>query len=60
VICLVYVDDTLFYSPKTEYIDELIEKLKAQDMELEVEGTVAGFLGVHIERNEMDGLVKLT
>jgi hypothetical protein len=27
VICLVYVDDTLLYSPKQEYIDEIIVKL---------------------------------
>jgi len=24
VICLIYVDDTLFYSPKPEYVDEVI------------------------------------
>ena len=28
-------------------------------MELEVENSVAGFLGVHIERNELDGTIKL-
>jgi Reverse transcriptase (RNA-dependent DNA polymerase) len=28
VICLVYVDDTLFYSPKEEYIQAVIEQLK--------------------------------
>jgi hypothetical protein len=49
VICLVYVDDTLFYSLRAEYIDEVIEKLKEQEMDLEVEGSVASFLGVHIE-----------
>ena len=60
VICLVYVDDTLFYSPKKEWIDEAIEKLKAHKMELEVEDSVAGFLGVHIERNTDEGTIKLT
>ena len=29
-------------------------------MELEVEISVAGFLGVHIERNELDGTIKLS
>ena len=48
-ICLVYVDDTLFYYPKAEYIEEAIAKLKELGMELEVEDSVAGFLGVHIE-----------
>jgi hypothetical protein len=60
VICLVYVDDTLFYSPKPEYIDEVIQKLRDAEMDLEEEGSVAGFLGVHIERNEEDQSIKLT
>jgi hypothetical protein len=60
VICLVYVDDTLFFSPKEEYINDVIEKLSKAELELEVENSVAGFLGVHIERNNADGSVKLT
>jgi len=60
VICLIYVDDTLFFSPKQEYIDEIISKLQnEQNLALEVEDTVAGFLGVHIERRD-DGSIKLT
>jgi len=60
VICLVYVDDTLFYSPKKEYIDDAIRKLRDAGMDLEEEDDVAGFLGVHIEKNEVDGSMKLT
>jgi hypothetical protein len=60
VICLVYVDDTLFYSPKPEYIDDVIRQLRERDMDLEEEGNVAGFLGVHLECNEEDGSIKLT
>ncbi len=60
VFLLVYVDNTLIYAPKEEYIDEVIQKLRQQDMELEVEESVAGFLGVHMERNERDGSIKLT
>jgi hypothetical protein len=59
-ICLVYVDDTLFYSPKQEYIDEAIQKLWDSGMELEVEDSVAGFLGVHIDRDESNQTIKLT
>lgn len=55
-----YIDDTLFFSPKEEYIDEVIEKLRKADMELEVEDSVAGFLGVHIERDNKDGAIHLT
>jgi hypothetical protein len=35
VICLVYVDDTLLYPPKQEFIDEIIAKLREEEMELE-------------------------
>jgi hypothetical protein len=60
VICIVYVDDTLLYSPKEEYIDEILAKLEAEGMELEVEASVAGFLGVHMERNENNDTITLT
>ena len=60
VICLVYVDDTLFYSPKPKYIDEVIQQLHDQVMELEEEHDVAGFLMVHIEKNEPKGTSTLT
>lgn len=60
VICLVYVDDTLFFSPKEGFIDEAINRLRERGMDLEVEGEVAGFLGVHIERNAEDGTIVLT
>ena len=38
-------------------IDEAIAKLSESELDLEVEDSVAGFLGVHIERNEMDGSI---
>ena len=59
VICLVYVDDTLFFSPEEKFIDEVIKKLSETDLELEVKKSVAGFLGVHIDRSE-SGQIKLT
>jgi hypothetical protein len=46
VICIVYVEYTLFYSPKESYIMEAIEALKKENMDLEVESDVSGFLGV--------------
>jgi hypothetical protein len=54
VICIVYVDDTLFFSPRQEYIDEMMIKSEATrlELELEAEDNVAGFLGVLIERQE--------
>ncbi|CAJ1969856.1 unnamed protein product [Cylindrotheca closterium] len=46
VICLVYIDDTLFFSPKEEYINKAMESLKSQRVAVEIEDSVAGFLGV--------------
>jgi Reverse transcriptase (RNA-dependent DNA polymerase) len=52
VICLIYVDDTLFFSPRKEYIDQVIQKLKVdRQMDLEIESDVSGFLGVHVGDN---------
>jgi hypothetical protein len=34
VICIVYVVDLLFWSPKEEYIDEFGERLHAKEVEL--------------------------
>jgi hypothetical protein len=41
VIYIVYVDDTLFYSPRESYILEAGEALNQENMELEVESDVA-------------------
>lgn len=59
VICLVYVDDTLLFSPKQEYIDEVLEQLKENEMDLEIESDVAGFLGVNIDYRA-DGTIEMT
>jgi hypothetical protein len=53
VIVLVYVDNTLLFSPNDAYVDDVISKLQQSYMELEVEDSVAGFLGVHIECNTL-------
>jgi hypothetical protein len=34
--------------------------LQDKEMTLEIEDSVAGFLGVHIERNQSNGSIKLT
>jgi hypothetical protein len=61
VICLCYVDDTLLFSPKQEWIDEVIDKLKnTADLSVEIEDDVAGFLGVQIKRDDKKGTVTLT
>jgi hypothetical protein len=61
VICLVYVDDTLLYAKSMDDIDEVIRKLtQDHQMTLEVEDDVAGFLGVHIEKDPQTGNIILT
>jgi hypothetical protein len=51
VIALVYVDDTLLFSPKQEYINEILLKLKVKCLDLNIEEDVAGFLGVHVGKS---------
>ena len=60
VIALVYVDDTILFSPKGEYIDEVIEKLRDGGVTLEEEDDIAGFLGVKITRDDSKGTITLT
>ena len=61
VIILCYVDDTLLFSPKQEWIDEVLHKLRnTADLSVEVEDDVAGFLGVQIKRDDQEGTVTLT
>jgi hypothetical protein len=61
VICLVYMDDCLFYSVNENYIDDLLESLKHNEptkFDLSVEDDVAGFLGILIEKQD-DGSIEL-
>ena len=60
VICLVWTDDCLFFSPKEEYIDRVLGQLKNKcSLDLNVEEDVAGYLGVNIDRSE-DGRIEVT
>ena len=46
VICLVYVDDTLFFSPDPKYIKEVTDKLRSLGMELEEEESISPEMNV--------------
>ena len=59
VICAIYVDDTIFWSPNESKIDSTISDLKALDFELTDERDVDSFLGVQIDTTK-DGVVKMT
>jgi hypothetical protein len=53
------MDDTLFFSPKQEYINEILLNLKAKGLDLNTKEDVAGFLGVHVGKNP-NGSIELT
>jgi hypothetical protein len=57
VICLQYVDDTIFFSPKKENIDSVINQLREAGVSVEEEDDAAGFFGVQIEHNPKDGTI---
>ena len=60
VICAVYVDDTLLFSPRAEYIDEVLALLRSEEIELEEEDGVAGFLGVNVQQDSESGEIHMT
>ena len=62
VMCLVCVDDTLLFMRNIKDIDATLHRLSTheQKMALEIEDDVAGFLGVHVVRDEDSGSDALT
>jgi hypothetical protein len=58
VICIAYVDDCCMLAAEMSDIDQVLQKLRKLNMQLEEEDDIAGFLGVHIERTH--DRVKLT
>ena len=59
-ICLVYVDNCLFYSTARATINADLDLLKQQSLDFNIEDSVAGFLGVHLHRNEETGAIHMT
>ena len=59
MICVVYVDDCLFFSRQKVHINRAIQYIKDTGMDLNVEDDVAGFLGVHLNHKD-NGQVALT
>jgi hypothetical protein len=56
-----YVDDCLFFSHSEEKIHAVLKDLKLANptsFQLNIEDDVAGFLGIHLEKQE-DGLIEL-
>ncbi|CAI7855134.1 unnamed protein product [Closterium sp. NIES-53] len=55
---LVYVDDILLFSPSLERIKEVQGKLK-ETFQCKALGPVGYYLGLHVERNEVKGWLRL-
>ena len=51
IICVIYVDDTIFFAPKTATIESIITSLK-ESFELTDEGEVDAFLGIKVTKND--------
>ncbi|CAI7792837.1 unnamed protein product, partial [Closterium sp. NIES-54] len=58
VFLLVYVDDILLFSPSPERIKEVQGKLK-ETFQCKALGPVGYYLGLHVERDEVKGWLKL-
>jgi hypothetical protein len=59
VICVVYVDDLIFWSKDTLAINDSAMQLRELGMDLEQEDDAAGFLGVTLERDPEMSLLKM-
>ena len=59
MICAIYVDDTIFWSPNEIKIDETISELKALNFDLTDEGEVDSFLGIKIDTAD-DGTITMS
>ena len=58
IVCAIYVDDTIFWSPDESIIDTTISKIKSLNFDLADEGDVDSFLGVKIDTDEDGTIIK--
>ncbi len=59
VICIVYVDDIIFWSKDTEDINSSTMQLRELGVDFEQEDNAAGFLGVMLEWDPETGLLEM-
>jgi hypothetical protein len=60
VICLVYVDDCMFFGRDEQTIRELVQEIQGAGFELTIEDDVYAFLGVEVKFDYTSGTVTLT
>jgi hypothetical protein len=59
VVYVLYTDDSILAGPDKSEIDQVIEDIKAAELNITVEGDLQDFLGVNIERKE-NGVINFT
>ena len=59
VICIMYVDDILFWAKDENDIHDLAMMLRKCGVDLEQEDDAAGVLGVSLEHDEITGLMEM-
>ena len=59
VICVVYVDDLIFWSKDVPLINGVAMQLRELGVDLEQEDDAAGFLGVTLDRDGPSGLIEM-
>ena len=52
IICLLYVDDSIFVYRHQEHMDDLVKRMDKAGMLFNEEDDIAGFLGVHLDRSQ--------
>jgi hypothetical protein len=60
VICVVYVDDIIFWNKDTLMINSSAMHLRELGVDLEQEDDATGFLGIILERNLETGLLEIS
>ncbi|MGH7955130.1 MAG: reverse transcriptase domain-containing protein [Gloeomargaritales cyanobacterium] len=58
MICIIYIDDCLFFAPEESDIGDMIKSLR-KEFELVVEQDVTAYLGIEINKKE-DGRIEMT
>jgi hypothetical protein len=49
---VLYTDDSILAGPDSKELDSIIEEMKKAELDLTVEGDIADFLGVKIEKSQ--------
>ncbi len=59
MICVVYIDDLIFWSREVPQINQVAMKLQDLGIDLEKEDNAAGFLGVTLDHDASTGLLEM-